>query len=278
MDRQLDFIAIFRETARGAVSALAPTLGWGLLFVGTYIVALLMIADGRFDPQSVRYIAIALMIGVSCVWGAAIYRQLLAPTSGNSLAEDTGKLILANLLVYMVFIIVAFIAMLFLVIVSGILVIASGYDPSTADPSDISGSMDALRASGAVWVLYGLIAVVSAVLVWFALRLVLYGATTIARGRVLVFQSWPLTKGAGFRLALLAGVFIGLPAALLMLAHLNRVPTVLWLAVPDGAVSLQGAVLGVVLNAGAFLFGHSFAAALYRRLGSEQVDVAPKAG
>ena len=101
------------------------------------------------------------MMGVSCVWGAAIYRQLLAPTTGNSLTKDAGKLILANLLVYMVFIIVAFIAMLFLVIVSGILVIASGYDPSAADPSDISGSMDALRASGAVWVLYGLIAVVS---------------------------------------------------------------------------------------------------------------------
>ncbi len=274
MERQLDLVAIIRETARGAVSALAPTLGWGLLFVGAYALSLLMIADGRFVPQSGRYIASALMIGVSCAWGAAIYRQLLAPKTGNSLAKDTGKLILANLLVFMAFVIVAFIAMLFLVIVSGILVVASGYDPSAADPSDISGSMDALRRSGAVWLLYGLIAVVAGVLVWFALRLVLYGAATIARGRVLVFQSWSLSKGAVVRIALLAGVFVAIPAAALMLAHLNHVPAVLWLAVPGGSVSLQGVLLGVALNAAAFLFGHSFAAALYRRLGAEDVAAA----
>jgi len=272
---------------------IAPTFLWFLLFAGVTVAFGLYdeYSNLAYSPGLIALLALAgILLGLasSCAWAVSVYRRLLPRVSQNSFAADTSKLVVANILVILVFVLVAFMIGLFLVIFSGIMIVASGYDPSGRDAADISGSIAALQASGGIWLIYALSAVGMVVLVWFGLRLILYGVATVIQGRVIVFRSWGLTKGAAVKIALLAALFVGVPFVLLMLAnettaHMLGLET--WWAeggfsFEESATPVTGGILQSTLGWGlaalyqlpVFLLGHSLAAALYRRLGPETVD------
>ncbi len=293
MSRDIKIRPVMRETIDGAVAMIAPTFLWFLLYasvasaIGLYQEYGYMFADlSLLAGSSIIWILAGLL--VSCAWAVSVYQGLLPGSSKNTVAVDTGKLLVANLLVILVFILVAFMIGLFLVIFSGIMIAASGYDPSGSDAADISGSIAALQASGGIWMIYAISAVGLAILIWFGVRLILYGAATVAQGRVIVFQSWGLTKGATLKIALLTVLFVGVPLALMAVAneataHVLGLKT-LWsevgISFEESATPVTGGILQSVMAWGlsalyqmpVFLLGHSLAAALYRRLGPETVD------
>jgi len=272
---------------------IAPTSLWFLLYAGVTLVTGLFTEYGHQFYSYGLYSSLAIIGGFaalasSCAWAVSVYRGLLPRSSQGSVAADISKLVIANLLVFLVFALVAFMIGLFLVIFSGIMIAASGYDPSGSDAADISGSIAALQASGGIWMIYALSAAGLVVLIWFGLRLILYGAATVIQGRVIVFQSWGLTKGAVVKIALLAVLFMGVPFVLMVIAgeataHVLGLET-FWseagFSFEESATPVTGGILqsaiGWVLTAlyqmPGFLLGHSLAAALYRRLGPEAVD------
>ena len=293
MSRDIKIRPVIRETITGAVTMIAPTFLWFLLYASvTTVIGLYGDYGSLFDNPGLliglALIEVLIALALSCTWAVAVYRRLLPHYSQSSVMSDIGKLIIANLLVIMVFILVVFIVSLFLVIFSGILIVVSGYDPSGSDAADISGSVAALQASGGIWLIYAVSAAGLAVLIWFGLRLMLYGASTVVQGRVIVFQSWGLTKGAVLKIALLAALLIGAPVVLAIIAgeatsHVLGLET--WWSgegfnFEESATPVTGGILQSALGWGlvalyqlpVFLLGHSLAAALYRRLGPETVD------
>ncbi len=265
MSHKVEFAPVAGETVAGARRMLFATWHWGALY-GVVAVLLALYRDygglsaGMVMPFAV--LKLAILLGPACLWGAAIYQKLLPGDRSGRLSKATGKLALASLLVYLLFFLLVFIAALFLILISVILVVASGYTPGNG--SGASGSISALEASGAIWLLYALCAAVIVLLVWFGLRLILFGAATVTAGRVVVFRSWGLTGGAVIKIALLCLVLIGSPAILSSL--------ILELTSRMFGQAVMFAIMTVLFQLLFFLLGHSLAAALYRRLGPQAVD------
>lgn len=254
---KLNVSEIAAETFGNTTAILRSVGVYVLVFVLAVVVAVRF--GGQLGLWGTMVGAIAILAAASAL-GAAIYRRLLSFRSGATILSGTRQLFLVSTLVWIAISIVAFIAGLTLVLMSGVLVVASGYDPSGGEASDVSGSLEALQASGAVWILYAAIGGSFAVLVWFLTRLCLAGAATITSGKVKVFQTWGVTKDVARPILLLLAMFICGPMA------------VVWAIL--GLVSAAIGPLGVVIL-GAFLVGlilvvfHVLSASLFKRLNEQ---------
>lgn len=152
---------------------------------------------------SVLPAVIGVPLGVmACIWlvavsraAAFIYTELFESADTERLITPALRLLAANALLVFFFSLVSFILGLFLIIFSVILVVVSGYDPSSADPGDVNASLDALRASGAIWLLYLAMLAGAFFYVWLMLRLILVGAATFRERRLMIFRTWDWTKG-----------------------------------------------------------------------------------
>lgn len=283
MSKPLDFVSIARETTGDAIRIGASTWPWMLAYCAVAVLAVSYSSGGNvwtfLGMQGFVLIA-------ACAWGAMMYRRLLDHPP-EKIAGRTAKLFGATLLVYLLIGLVAFIVGLALAIVSGVLIAASGFDPSAGEAADVEGSIAALRASGAIWIIYLLGTCCISLLIWFSLRLYLYGVATVARGRVLVFQTWGLTEGHVLSIGLLCIGAVLLP---LLAAGFASELTARQMDVPSrwslpntaiaGAAELaQPAIreiaihglLAVLYHIPAILLGHSLAAALFRHLGDNAV-------
>ncbi len=274
MTTQFEFRPIVRQAVGHAVQAYARTLHWLVLFAAVFAVISSLQAMAPAAPDWAMALAFSALFAAGCLWSTALYQQMLSRVGTRRLRPDTVRLVIANSLVYMLFVLVSFIAALALIIVSGVLTAASGFDPSQAPSDDVSGSMLALRDSGAIWFLYAAGLVTLAALAWFAVRLLAFGAATIALGRVVVFQTWSWTKG---RMAGLLGLVIILQLAPLLilggvnegLAHIFGISTILS---PDAAMQpslvsngLYGLIWMLIMSPYIAL-GHGLSTVVYKRL------------
>lgn len=133
-------------------------------------------------------------LAAASVAAAYIYARRASTEPDALVPVQAGRILAANALLVFFFSLVTFILSLFLVIFSVILVVASGYDPSSADADDVNASLDALRQSGAIWILYLAISAGALFYAWLVMRLILVGAATFNERRLMVFRTWDWTK------------------------------------------------------------------------------------
>ena len=283
--------SLARETAKNARQVALPTLPSLLLFaaamgVQSWFNDLAGIGGNLF----LMWLGVSLLtIFVGCFWSADMYRRLL-PEAGTGLAlGDAARLFLASLAVYSVYFIIGFFLTLFFSIFSGVLIGSAGYDPSEEASSSeaVRQSIEALSNSGGAAVLYILLFVAAAGLVWLGLRLFLFGAATVANKRLTIFRSWGWTSG---HIRLIAPLWFGLqflPWLVLTLMasgllHLAGAGTIFsYVAAspaPEGAAAseawLHPALTGAatLLLAPFYWLGHGLAVALYKHLVPGRVD------
>ncbi len=251
---------LVKEGWQHGLAALAPNLRWLGLFAlagGFYSASL------RLDGNLAAPLAMAILtFGAGIQLSRGLYRSLIGPRPGGFLA-----LAHANLAVYLAFLFIGFFIGFFLLILPGILIEAQGkYDlGADADPALVQQAFLEMLPTpyGIVFLLVA--AAGLAVLAYFALRLTLYGAATIDRGKAHVFQTFPWTKGhlKALTAASLATHVAPFAAGLAANAALRS-------GLPDSAIGhvIEGAA-GILLFTPFLLAGHGMAAAAYRRLRPE---------
>ena len=228
-----------------------------------------------------------LTIFVGCFWSADMYRTILPEAGTRSVIADAIRLLLANVAVYGLYFILIFLLTLFFSIFAGVLIGSAGYDPSEAMDSTqaVWESMRALNTSGGAVVLYVLLFIAAAGLVWLGLRLFLFGVATVAERDLTIFRSWPWTSKHVSRLALL-WIFLQLIPWLVLTMVASGVMYVagyetifsFYGGAPEGlageALVMRSGAMAVatLVTAPFYWLGHGLAAALYHRLAPNRVD------
>ena len=276
-----------------AVRAALPSLPWLVLFAaGMMIYAASTLRPGVPAGSAVSAMSLAWWLpGISIAfitgvfYSTALYHLALPERQERTPGSDVWRLLRANAAVYALSLLISIIVIVFLSIAAGILINASGYQPEAGDdPTDIIRSMAALSTSGGAIVLYVLMAMIFALLIWLAFRLMLYGVATVAGGRIMIFQTWPWTKGYLWKLQIITTVALLAPylVSQLLIAGLSEslgYPSVFSLDramnyVPDGMlIPLALAFAGTLITAPVYLLGHGMAASIYRQISPHKVDV-----
>lgn len=279
-----------RETVSSARQLVLPTLPGLVLF------AVAMGAQGWFNriasgggAFTLLWLCVSLVtVFVGCFWSADMYRKLMPKDAPQSLFVDAGRLFLANLAVYGLYFILGFLLTLFFSIFAGVLIGTAGYDPSSqASPEQVQQSIEALNSSGGAVLLYILLVVAAAGVIWLGLRLFLFGAATVGEGRLTIFRSWRWTRGHVVRIGLLWALLQFLPWVVLTvlasgLLHLAGVETVFSYATAGQAAGMSGALpdwgqpvltgLATLILAPFYWLGHGLAVTLYSYLGPQGID------
>ncbi len=238
-------------------AALVPNLRWLALLAaagGAYSAALHL--DGNLAAPFAM-VLVTFLAGIQ--FSRGVYRCRIGPRPGGFLA-----LTHANLAVYLAFLFMGVFVGFFLLILPGILIEAQGKYELGADAAPELVQRAFLEmlptAYGAVYILVA--AAGFAVLSYFAIRLMLYGAATVDQGAAKVFETFDWTRGQVKTLAAAALATHVLPFAAGLAAN-----AALRTVVPDTAPghAIEG-VGGVLLFAPFLLTGHAMAAAAYRRL------------
>ena len=249
-----------KEGWQQGLAALGPNLRWLGLFAltgGLYSASL------RLDGNIAGPFAMAIAtFGAGIQLSRGLYRSLIGPRPGGFLALSH-----ANLAVYLAFLFFGFFIGFFLLILPGILIEAQGKYQLGADAAPELVQQAFLEMLPTPYGVFYLIVAAAglAVLAYFALRLTLYGAATIDRGKAHVFQTFPWTKAHLKPLAAAALATHVAPFAAGLAAN-AALRTVL----PDTAIghAIEGAA-GILLFAPFLLAGHGMAAAAYRRMRPE---------
>ncbi|WP_291197005.1 hypothetical protein [Hyphomonas sp.] len=251
---------LVKEGWQQGLAALGPNLRWLGLFAlagGLYSASL------RLDGNIAAPFAMAIAtFGAGIQLSRGLYRSLIGPRPGGFLALSH-----ANLAVYLAFLFFGFFIGFFLLILPGILIEAQGMYQLGADAAPELVQQAFLEMLPTPYGVFYLIVAAAgfAVLAYFALRLTLYGAATIDRGKAHVFQTFPWTKAHLKPLAAAALATHAAPFAAGLAAN-AALRTVL----PDTAIghAIEGAA-GILLFAPFLLAGHGMAAAAYRRMRPE---------
>lgn len=260
MTAQISARNLVKEGWQQGFAALGPNLRWLGLFAlagGLYSASL------RLDGNIAGPFAMAIAtFGAGIQLSRGLYRSLIGPRPGGFLALSH-----ANLAVYLAFLFFSFFIGFFLLILPGILIEAQGKYQLGADAAPELVQQAFLEMLPTPYGVFYLIVAAAgfAVLAYFALRLTLYGAATIDRGKAHVFQTFPWTKAHLKPLAAAALATHVAPFAAGLAAN-AALRTVL----PDTTIgrAIEGAA-GILLFAPFLLAGHGMAAAAYRRMRPE---------
>ena len=189
------------------------------------------------DAVGLSLLMFGALLLVSPVALGALYRQAFADEHPGDPAFRLGpaglqwgamewRLLGASLLVMLFAVILM--ALFFLVLVIAVVMIAGGSGlGAQASPDQIA---EALGVTG-VLLLLALFLVMAAAFIYLGIRLALVAPATAASGKVMVFETWPLTKGQ----------FWPLLGAMILVA-LPTIVAAIVVGVVEGAVSGGGAV------------------------------------
>jgi hypothetical protein len=260
---------LVKEGWQHGLAALGPNLRWLGLFALT---GAFYSASLHLDGNLAAPLAMAILtFGAGIQLSRGLYRSLIGPRPGGFL-----QLAHANLAVYLAFLFIGFFVGFFLLILPGILIEAQGKHDLAGDaPPELvqQAFLDMLpTAYGALYLIVA--AAGFAVLAYFALRLTLYGAATIDKGKAHVFITFPWTRGQLKALGLAALATHVLPFAAGVGAN-----AALRAALPDSPAGhlIEGAA-AILLFTPFLLAGHGMAAAAYRRLRPEAAAPQTAAG
>lgn len=276
MNLPLPVWPLVRAAYTRAIGAAKPTWMPLLVFIAASAVSVALLQFGFASGL----LGLACLFAAGVAYSLSIYRVMLGgePGSFASLAK-------ANGLVYLLFSIlglVAFIAMSFFL---SFFLWGIGLEVDAKTPPDeAQAAIMALMTSPAGWVVWAVLALVALGFVWLALRLILYGAGTVAGGETVVFRTYSATKGLGLRLVAASVLTHLLPFALIILVTHFLIQPIgadaiaaqtqsaqtgqqLLSNAPERAVyaSLRGA-LGALILPLFLLPGHGLAVEVFRKL------------
>ncbi len=234
----------------------------------TWMPLLVFIAAGAVSAALINYGFAPGLLGLACIFAAGVayslslYRAMLGGEPGGFVA-----LAKANALVYLLFSILGLLAFVAMSFFLSFFLWGVGLEVDADTPPDeAQAAIMALMTSPAGWVVWAVLALVALGFVWLALRLILYGASTVAGGKTVVFRTFSATKGHMLHLGAASVLTHLLPFALVMLlTHFLIQPV--GADAPAQAVyaSLRGALGALVLPL--FLTpGHGLAVEALRRL------------
>lgn len=273
MDDKLKIGQLFADTftvLREYTLGMLPFLIAIILVAATVDLVLNIVAGSGLAP----ILSVFTTVFITAPVGVLMYRRALNTAGTRSLVSDSWALALAQLLVCFLFLILSVFVLLFLVLFTGILAGASGFDPSQIDFDAFKlGEIAATLGLPGQFVLSALVILSTLALVWASVRLILFGAATVNEQQVMIFRTWGWTKGHSLRLGVfclcllvpLGALVFGLPKAL---AHLplsihSVHPSSVWAR----QVLLEGPSTII-----AFLGGHAAAIAVYRQLGPRNIN------
>ena len=231
----------------------------------------------------VSFLPVAGVLGVTLVAtfvaacaAAVFYQRALGVSEATGILQPGARLFLGSLLVQLALLIIAFFCALFLILMGGIFLGTEGFDPEIAaeDPAEFARSLAAILDGPAGWILSLLLLAALAGLAWIALRLLLFGVGTVARGELVIFQTWGWTEGHVAKLALASLVLVVVPwsVAILLATALEGL-----LGYEAGVSSVLATFLvefgASVLAYPVFLLGHGFAVSVFRQLSPDMMDL-----
>lgn len=247
---------IFLATLAGARQAAMASLAYAAAFIVAFAA---MVWGAEALPESTAgslgfLILVTAAMAAYCLFSAAIYRRLVPHT--GSLATATWKLVLAWVLIFVIAAILATAIVLFFSLIGSSLGVVSG--EAGQDITDMTAQM---RENGTFYPLSVLFMLTLLGVFWFAVRMMLFGVATAARGAVHVFRTWAWTKGYALPMAAGAPVFVVVPVIVFGYAAdgLTR-------ALPLAEnIALQAGLVAMFQVPAAWL-GHAYAAAIYTRI------------
>ncbi len=259
MTQALNLTSLLKNSFDNAIKMVVPSLPYAILFafaVGYLVWAAEVLPESGLGYGLFAAFAFAVLYAHS-LFSASMYRVIL-PRQGT-LRASAWQLLLAWLLLITATAIILFILSLFFSLFSVILIAISGYDPTEGDPTDVTGSLEAMRESGAIWLLYALLATALVGLCWYAIRVMTFAAATTSRAKVHVFRTWGFTKGHLKLLAPAMLILIVLPIGLL-----GGVVSLLPAATETSLARGFSASLQTLILLPSAWIGHGFAAEVYR--------------
>ena len=224
-----------------------------------------------FEQSNATLISIFTTVLMMAPAGALFYRRGLGVETTASWMSTSWSLALAQLLVYLLFVILSVFALMLLVLLTGIIAAAGGFDPAAIEfeALELGESAASLGAAGRL-LLSAIVIVCICALVWVATRLVMFGVATVAEGRVMVFRTWAWTKGNALKIAIFYLVVFTPILSVLIGLHLCNGQLI---TRPIASSSFEAwfnhfisTGLGIIMT---FLIGHTASLAVYRQLAPE---------
>lgn len=247
---------------------------YGLAFIVAAAAGLVLknAAGGGFGFAQIALILPGMAL--FCVWSYRAYQASGLGATDAKLVAGSAKLALAYGLVAMALFLIAFMLGLFLIIFSVVLVIGSGYDPSQGGADDVSGSVQALRESGAIYLLYAMLFVAVIGFCAGLVRLAVFAPATVDAHQIKIFQTWPWTKHKILSLspAVLLLQIVPICMAIYFGRELRMYGDQAARAIGSGDAQLGTFLIGFGATAvqlclwmPALMLGHGLAAAIYKR-------------
>ncbi|MEO9968407.1 MAG: hypothetical protein ABJG15_01045 [Hyphomonadaceae bacterium] len=253
---------------------------WLILRLQTLNILLLLVATAfvitaveiglaaAFEPNNANLVSFFATVVLIAPVGVIFYRRALGIQTTDRLISTSWSLALAQILVYLLFVILTVFALMLLVLMTGIMAAAGGFDPSAIDFNELElGAAASSLGTTGQFLLSAIVITTIFSLIWVGVRLTIFGVATVAKRRVMVFRTWAWTKGNAWRIAIFYLVVLT-PVVLLAI----------WLSDSDGLTfveigshSLHETWLNSIIANSlriipSFLIGHAAALAVYRQL------------
>ena len=276
MDRQGPVVETIAASYAFAARAFMPSLP-SLPYLLAFAVAVAILASEIAAPlpPMLWLIGFLLAAGIAfaagCIYSAKLYGLALRTGPSFPARDDVINLGFANAAVYLLFGLLSFFVGFFLLMLPGVLMAQSGLlntEQAQSDPEAVQAALgELMRGPGGVIV--ALVALAGFIfLAYVALRLVMFGIATFARGEIRVLSTWGWTKGNLAKIAQIAVFTHGLPFLVVFAA--------LWLLRPIGGDTILGAgaraFVNVLLSALVILPGHGMATKVYLMLAPNLVE------
>lgn len=257
MAETLSLKVVITKSVQNALRMIRPSLPFGGLWaaaMGGLVWAAVALPDGGAGFVSFSILALATLFAHS-LYSVSMYHAVLPAQSG--VLKSAWVLTLAWLLMIVVVSIGASIIVLFFSLIGSSLGAASG--EAGQDITDMAAQM---RESGTFWPLFAVFVATLFGVFWFAVRMMLFAASSATRGSVHVFRTWYWTKGHFRTLGPAMMLLIVLPIA-------GFASAAAVIAAPVAIPALNTAAVSILMLPTAWL-GHGFAAAIYDRLAPER--------
>lgn len=210
-----------------------------------------------------------------CLWSYQCFQAGGLAKAGAMPRTGSIKLACAYGLFCMALFLIVFMLALFLIIFAVVLVIGSGYDPSQGDANDVTGSVEALRESGAIYLLYTMLFLAIAGFAGVLVRLAAFAPATVDNHQIMIFQTWRWTKHKilDFLPAMLALQLLPIVVIFYLAGEIGRYGQRAIPASMSGVSQVEVVLTHFAVSAvqvslwlPAVLLGHGLATAIYKRV------------
>lgn len=154
-----------------------------------------------------------IALGIYCVWLLFLFRAGGLSDQKDPIARSVARLVWAHILVGFIIGMGLIILMLTMFLALPVMLIAAGVSTENY-PETTEAFLSIMRETGTIWLAGALLAALCLALAYLIVRLWIFASATADRGQILVFQTWPWTRGHAPTLFAATALFVLLPLAL----------------------------------------------------------------